>query len=111
VTHCSTGHRMMEMEAQSVGLRRKRKLQSCGLAEDGDNLYLAVLRRNNSRSVGLGDLAVIGPNCRTTTRSMAQGQNIYNFVTHKSYQIAIIYIVLYNLWFIYVHDLLVDGKN
>jgi hypothetical protein len=42
---------------------------------------------------------------------MAQGQNIYNFATHKSYQIAIIYIVLYNLWFIYVHDLLVDGKN
>lgn len=73
----------------------------------------SILRscEGNIRSVGLGDLAVIGPNCRTTTRSMAQGQNIYNFATHKSYQIAIIYIFLYNLWFIYVHDLLVDGKN
>lgn len=102
---------MMEMEVQSVGLWRKRKLQGCGLAEDGDHLYLVVLWRNNSKSIGLCDLAVIGPNCRTTTRSMAQGQNIYNFATHKSYQIAIIYIFLYNLWFIYVHDLLVDGKN
>jgi hypothetical protein len=58
---------------QSVGLRRKRKLQCCGLVEDGDHLYLAVLQRNNNKSVGLCDLAVIGPNCRTTTRSMAQG--------------------------------------
>jgi hypothetical protein len=55
----------------------------------------SILRscEGNIRSVGLGDLAVIGPNCRTTTRSMAQGQNIYNFATHKSYQIAIIYIL------------------